>query len=368
MQVYNVLVSICVIAACMECFLYRFNKVKIGNIVINKRKYSCIISVILMILLFVVSALRSDTVGTDLVRYIPRFNTISNSSWNSLIELSDKWSFEYGFTFFCKLISYISNDYRVFLVMTSAVVCAGFLIGILCLSKMPVMSILVFLCYGYWGSSMNIIRQSMAMAILFCALVQITKNKKVKAMILICLATLLQSTSILYLIILLLSKKKFQKREVILLSILTGVLFFIPKSFIAKIISFTSFGWYSSNEGSGLTTLMVLVFITILVYLFKNKIKDDDANIDTWMWFLSISILANVLALKIGIFERVMRLFLLPLMIIMPDLILVSKRYKVYIYAVMGCIVSLILYFYIIIMRDAASSGGIIPYLVPFGG
>lgn len=358
MLIYNLIIILLLIIYYFDCLSIVANNK--DSITLKKSKK--IIYFFSMSLLFFISAFREKNIGTDLSRYIPRFQIISNTHWNNLPRLSEYWSFEYSFTYLCKILSLFTKDYRIFLIFTSLVIIIGFYIFILKLSKMPLVSIFIFVTYGYWGNSMNIIRQSMAMSFLVCSYVYIIDKKNIKALLLILLASCIQVTSLFFIFILFFSKFKFDKIAFAFTSLISIIFFIIPKNILSFFISKTSFAWYMSMNGSGKTTLVILIFIFIFSYYKKNNI----ANKNVWLWSLSITIFFNVLALKIGIFERVMKLFLTSFFILIPEILFSYRKKRLYFIIIILCCIAFILYFYFIIMSTNSSSGGIIPYKTSF--
>ena len=87
--------------------------------------------------LFLIAALRGETVGTDLENYLPAFKTIVNTSWDAIFEID--W--EPGYIVFNKLLSLFSDDNRFFLIVTSLFTTVGYLLFIWKNSKKPWLSV-----------------------------------------------------------------------------------------------------------------------------------------------------------------------------------------------------------------------------------
>ena len=116
-----------------------------------------------MFQLFLLSALRASNVGVDLKRYIPRFEYISSQNISSLLLVSKKTDFEFGFVLLNKAISIISKNQQIYLAITSMIIMYSFSRFILKLSKIPLLSVLIFMSLGFWSGSMNILRQYLAL-------------------------------------------------------------------------------------------------------------------------------------------------------------------------------------------------------------
>lgn len=76
------------------------------------------------IILFLVAALRANTVGGDLENYIPHFQEVSQTDFQYLFDLR-KSNYEVGYTILIKLITLILGSERSFFVVTSFISLLG---------------------------------------------------------------------------------------------------------------------------------------------------------------------------------------------------------------------------------------------------
>ena len=112
-------------------------------------------------LLFVISAFRGYSVGTDTIHYVDIFNTITTRAHYKVFELV--W-------YYLNYLIYQSGlSVRYVLIISSAIIIYSFYKGIAFSSKNYLLSVLLFILFFYYFESMNITRQYMAIAIVFCS-------------------------------------------------------------------------------------------------------------------------------------------------------------------------------------------------------
>lgn len=364
MDVCYILLLLLVVGSVTEIFLYDKKYVLImsyGNCInIHKLAIFLITCTFIMI-----SGLRNINVGKDLINYIPRFITLGNASWSEIIALSDQYSFEYGFSVFCKILYLINPSPYFFLLITSIIIGVGFYL--LCqYSHLPVVTFFLIYSYGLWGSSLNIIRQFIALTFLIVSIKYIIERKFGKFVVCIIIAISFHSISIVFLPLYFLYKIKFDSKTFIYylgLSILTAILGY---RFLEEIISNTSFAWYleGGNTGSGESTLILLSAILLGAFIFRKSIYKIDNKIDLWIWGLAIAILFNILALSLGIFARVMKFFLPFLTIIIPDIVLAIRKDKALSLGIWTMILGFFcIYFYFVIVMNTSIGEGWNPFI-----
>lgn len=185
MTIYNIVFIFLIIAAFTEAILWYRNSSQTCNLTNtsisirrSKARKAKIFLFVEMLALCLISALRSSSVGTDMVTYIPRYEIIANSTWKELKALADSWNFEFGFVLFCKFVALFNPiDVQIFTVVTSIIFTIGFYLFIKEFSLLPQLSLLIFVAYGYWTNSFNTVRQYLAISLLLIALILWRKNK-----------------------------------------------------------------------------------------------------------------------------------------------------------------------------------------------
>lgn len=261
----------------------------------------------------VVSGLRYD-VGTDyFYRYVPNYNTFANGGTISSLEI-----LFVGLVGFCLLVT---KEYYLLFFVTSTIIIGLTFLGIYKNSKSILISVLVFFVGSFFFQSMNLVRQFIAMAILFSTY-KLMFNKKTLPLwgIYVIVAILFHSMSIVYLIALLLYKKVIDYRVVMALAIII-LLFFGP------IIDFTlnltaksnnpnivKYQHYVRFEGSmPWSSLLVETGIYVFMMLsYMNAEKNGKKLDNQGVFFLNcqaIAILFILMNQHIEVFFRVALVF-----------------------------------------------------------
>ena len=190
MDIYSILLIILTILSLME-LIGSSRSLAIGIITVTSKKKTIDLKqgiiVLIAVTLTLVSALRGLTIGRDLINYIPRYSTLGSSDWGSLFTLADRYSFEYGFAVFCKLLYMIDPDPGFFLIVTSVIIGLGFY-KFSKLSKLPLTTFFIIYSFGLYGSSMNIVRQFLAFSIFVFGIRFLTERKLIKYILVVLLA------------------------------------------------------------------------------------------------------------------------------------------------------------------------------------
>ena len=363
MLIYNVLIIVLFIfSAC--CFYVKNNKVMVNEYGISIR-YADMESVLLSlytVIIIGISTFRDENVGIDMVNYIPRYEIIGNIDWTNLGLYSSSLGFEVGFLYINKIIYTIFNGSTTwYLFITSFIFIFGTYLLIKEYSVAPLLSMTVFVCYGIWGNSMNIIRQSMVEGLLCLALYFFEQKKYWLGISFFLCGIFNHSIAILFLPVFVLENIQLNKRVIFFIYLILLLSMLMPSDMVNAIIGTTSYAKYIGRQGSGLTTLIVLFIISIIATWNRRIIRNFDSKIDVWLVKLYSALLFNIFALHNGLFARVMHIYILCLLFIIPDMVFIftkSVRFMVY----SAFTILLIIYFYTIVMISFESSGGIIPY------
>lgn len=372
MEIYGIVLTVLTILCLFEVMEQR--QVSSGMVIkLNRRTLSIngkkIIVLLIALTFLLISALRDTSVGRDLIRYIPRYSWLGSTDWDNLFSLSHSFSFEYGFAVFCKVLYLINPDPAFFLIITSLIIAIGFY-NLSRLSKMPIFTFFILFSFGIYGSSMNIVRQFLAFTILTFSIKYIFDRKLWKFIVIVLIATSFHTMAILFLPLYALYTIKFSRNSLIVLIAASLFAAIFGGSIISAVIGRTSFGWYLSGmgTGSGESTLLFLISILLVVYIYRNKIMDIDQQDNLCIWGLSIAIICNSIALNLGIFARVMVFFTPFIAVLIPDLIYAMKKKDeinkfVYLFAGIIVVAFFIFYYNVVLMGGEAEGARWFPYV-----
>lgn len=157
-----------------------------------------------------ISAFRGRNIGNDTCKYLDLFNKVR---FKSITELKDRY--EIGYLYLNKMLSLISDNQQIILIVTSCIIliCYAYFIKIFCKCLVECISIFIL---GYFTSSMNTIRHQIALGLVLISYKYIKENKIFKFLILILVASTFHSTSIIFLISYPISKLKINFRNIMM--------------------------------------------------------------------------------------------------------------------------------------------------------
>ncbi|MEL5898977.1 EpsG family protein, partial [Clostridium sporogenes] len=141
----------------MDIYIISLIAISIFGIVRSKKLQT----VLCGILLFSISAFRSTDIGIDLSNYIPYFYDFSNTPLQNLFNSN----LEYGYVLFNKIIGSIWLNERFLLITTSAFIIFFISKYIYENSKIPWFSFYLFVSLMFFGSTLNLLRQSMSIVL-----------------------------------------------------------------------------------------------------------------------------------------------------------------------------------------------------------
>lgn len=111
--------------------------------------------------LFLLFALKKDTVGTDIPGYREQYDISAGMAWWD----TDYVYFEAGFIQLMKLFSKLGLDFQVFTIYIYGICCGAYREFIRRCSPNATLSLLIFICYQFLVFHMSGLRQALAMAL-----------------------------------------------------------------------------------------------------------------------------------------------------------------------------------------------------------
>ncbi len=247
---------------------------------ISKTRYR-IFLIMLIIILTLFGGLRNDSVGTDTLYYKWAFTEINKGNYELL--------YEPGFVFFSKVILIVSNANYTFLFIIIEFLTVLF--SIIRLWELRdeidfVYSIFIYYCIFYLPS-FNIMRQALAMALLFWGTRYLFKEQYLKFLIVLIISVSIHLAAIVciaYMALYLIIQNQYEtmKKNVILLLSLAGIV--IPFTVVVlqmdrvQYYMRTYFAESKRNGKLGIPIIIIVVLSIELLNLFiesgKKKLKE----------------------------------------------------------------------------------------------
>lgn len=291
-----------------------------------------LISVAGLILPCVLAGLRADVVGTDVLWYVKRFfdYSLQVDSLNELILLSQNTDSEIGYWIWTYIIAKITRDFHWFLFFTEFFIMIFVYKGIKLFEAefKSVMPILFFFLIFY-NMSYNIVRQSMAMSIVFYSVCLLWKTGYKRSMLLILVALFFHRSAVIGLVMYAfyyMGRNKIIMRYQLVFFILI-ILFaisykrlleffvthtvFLPQKYIMHFLD-------QQANMTGFSIVRVILFVMpMLIVLLLAKKMQKELEINSMGFIALLSIVLN--CLNTGSFGRVVYYFdFFTILIFMP--------------------------------------------------
>ena len=318
------------------------------------------------VLLVIISGFRGYYVGDDTKNYVDWFYFIKNHSFNNLFSDKSK-DIEYGYRLFSFILSKISNNPRIVIFFSSAIIIFSLLYFLYKHSDNLFISVVVFLGLNHFFTSLNTYRMYLALAIVIWAYDALLKKKYIRALI-VCFAGLLfHRISIVFVAALFVAYLLRKKRRNVLLAFVMELVVapFIPKLISIFVGFFPKYKLYLSNVDSDkpIGTLNFLLFaleVSIIVFWLLKRdggLFQEDSKLNMLLIILSFCTFLRMSGNSIPKAFRMVQLLSFVDLLIIPHFI--SKdRINQRIFTVLTTLVSFSLYIYYLFI-DAAH---IVPY------
>ena len=248
------------------------------------------------------AGLRDIYVGIDTSHYYENL-------WTEALKKPSTWSFlksyhkyypskEYLYALLLGASAQLTGNFHVFLTLVHLIVIGGIYIGAFRLKKYASPAFIVLLFYlFYYNHSLNIIRQYMAMAIIFAALPDLLNRKYKRYLVAVFIGVMFHNSSIMgimpmILFMLLYPKRRLrkvpqQRRMVVYSVIVAGVILFKPMMRILITIGVLSSKYLHYLEKDGFnnyTVARVLSFLGILgILLYLRLFRTYDKRADFFL-------------------------------------------------------------------------------------
>ena len=212
-------------------WVYLFNVITIpiyAFLIKDRKKFVLLVA----LQLFLISALRSITVGVDLDNYSAGYEYIKDLDFGDLLSrlrlsgLADiyyAFSYENGYAVLNWFSAHMGLSFHGFMVLCSVINIGAVSLFVYKYSKKPWISFVIFSTFGFLPFTFGILRQSLAIAMILFSYMFLDKNKKIYSLLFFLIAFSFHRTAILCLPLLLLAHKKRITKKVFSISLCVGV-------------------------------------------------------------------------------------------------------------------------------------------------
>lgn len=319
--------------------------------------------------IFILQALRKESVGVDVPTYVQAFHKIRELPWDEC----RLYDWEPLFAYLNKLVGTYTNSYSVFLSIVSVIILLGFGYFIYQNSSNTFWPVFLFITLDHMFVSMYSLRQYCAIAISINIYTILRKGTSVKAYIkavtLLIIAMMFHTTAIIcVLFIAVFMLGKISKNRILLFA-LTGLLatFFFDHAVELFLEIFPRYAYYRDSnlsifQGAEIRNIDFIYDVVKLLSLFImwkfNYKEDENQSILKLILLSSIAVIISLLVVKVKIVWRFTFYFDAFLILLLPKIIDKIKFHRGAAYA--GLYIFGILYFSYIMLLNG---GKCVPYL-----
>lgn len=230
---------------------------------------------------FAINAALRGQVGTDWVIYNAYYYEISNGGR----EFSEPL-----FNLLNKALYILSTDSTLLFATVALITLSLFFMGIFQNSEMIPYSILLFFLTGKYFSSLNQIRQMLAMSIFFFAWRFIREKRPVRYFICILIACLIHTSSVIYIPLYFLYRIQYSSKRLIKISI--GYCLALPLIFVCApiLVRLTRFAWYLDSRFAQNNFDLIgfaISFLIALLHLWLLR-RQESEKIDKELGFMTM--------------------------------------------------------------------------------
>lgn len=232
--------------------------------------------------LFLISALRSPQIGADTKGYITLFNTLKTFDIPDI--LNTELYFEKGYLIFNYFIHYFSSDSRLLLLISSFIIIFSIARLIYKNSVSVFLSFYLFITMAYFYSSMNILRQYIAVAILTWSYDLVKQRKPLLFLASVVLASSFHNTAIVFLIVYFFPLIKFSFKKVfmvislaLIFSLFIGPAMEIITKSVPQYADYLSY--LDSNKVASFFNALVLIVVLLLGLIIKYRERNESKNV-----------------------------------------------------------------------------------------
>lgn len=352
----------------MEVYVLNYLSIPLYAKVFKRRNF-CIVA---SLQLFLILALRADTLGVDLQTYASAFEYISHLDTLNVISrvrllkdavLPYPFSLESGWMLLNWLVSSFGFRFHTLLVICAAINTYAYGKLVYRYSNIPWMSYCILLAMNTYIYMFGILRQSLAMSIVILAVMAYADGKKVRTFLLWVLAFSIHRTALVAVAFFYVMKKNPISKKIFMWFIVgwfpfVAVAPFVYQTVITKIMSLLGKGYQGTGlQWNYLMVLLILIgILTLMLYSFENL--EDNINILS-IWSIIFSIYWETFGMLNENLARSVQFFIVFISLAVPQV--VNNYFDKKVVRLGKVTISVLLFLYMIVtLKDSP----IVPYKV----
>ncbi|MCM1047897.1 MAG: EpsG family protein [Clostridiales bacterium] len=329
------------------------------QLVLGSDKYKNTYNVLIGTWLFLVLALRSESVGSDLPTYIRRYAIFGNTEWNNLAEVAEINDTEIGYAALNKILYMLSDNPRLLICVVSFFLIYVFSREIKLNSDNPAFSYFLYITLGMYVRTFNTIRQQIAAAIALLAYHYIKEKKPIKFLVVILAASTIHKSVLIVIPMYFIARMKINYK-VYICSFMGCILSIVIGDRLLSLITYKEryTATVSSVSNGAIGSCIIFGAFIILMIIICKKFKASESRF--YMHFSIFCLLISSFTFVMPIIARVLFYFDAVTLLAVPNTVGQVKNISTRYFIICGvCAVTLFYYICIICRADVAA---VIPY------
>ncbi|MDF1494083.1 EpsG family protein [Caproiciproducens sp. CPB-2] len=322
MLVYNLLLLWIIISGIFLCEIHKDNhhiKLRITLFIV--------LSSIAMIIL---ASLRGSTVGIDYPNYSGYFTEvyagIHKQGATFLLSNANIYRPELGYSFLNYVVALFTNDVHIFMAVASIVVIGLTAVLVYKYSPIPWVSMFVFVSFGFFGNSLNFIRQCIAIAIFLFSIKYLKEKRFLPYIGIVVLAASFHKVMWIMIPLFFIARIKVNWKSLTVYGGLTALIMGLSWPLFNLITKYV-YKYYATKEGlyymmgRDWQTAAIPVITTVTLLIVKKFILQRDPKNVVLINFSIYSGLLYIMTCQHFLFQRFGMIFFTSAILIIPELL-----------------------------------------------
>lgn len=327
------------------------------HVLSNKTKLpeKALFCIIIFLQWFVLAVFRAETVGWDTPTYIEMFTHLNSNP-------GTEERYEPLYIGLNLLIGKISLNYIALFIAIAVIAYYGILSTIYRMSSIVWFSIFLFVAFGFFNFSINILRQTLALSFVMISLRYIVSRELLKFLGVMTIAAMFHYSALIFIITYFLYKIHISLRSYIIFWICCAFLAFIvfPKFASSLISSMKLYAHYfnpDDNSGYGMLAMLTATSVGCLI------LKPTQLNPTVKLWYVMMYIASGLqlISIQVSIFVRIIMYWQIGMIFIFPALLQHLYR-PVNRYIVFSIAFAASIIYYYLYVTTYSEVNGTIPY------
>lgn len=314
----------------MLIYVFAIISIPLYNIIFPNRK---LFVGVVTLQLFLILALRDVSMGIDMDAYMPAYYRIGIQSWDTVwssLHWFNKASYPLGFENGFSLLNWVSAQMELsfhgFLIICAALSIFPVGLFIYRYSKKPYLSFMLYIGLNCYTITFGILRQSIALGILLCAVPYILQKKWIPVFVLTFIAFSFHYVALAWIALYLLYNCRITR--VRCLGVVGLSLCSIPfapmlnRAVVYPMLTLAGREAYikeSLTQYNNLYALILLTIICVIFFINMNVFRDDKNRLS--MWGVCMALLVETFALYSSVISRTTQMFYIFIIILIPNLL-----------------------------------------------